>query len=165
MGFPVSRPFLRACRVQAATARTDTPARPGASWAYLSEFQGRVAAAGVAAALARFRSTRKTPLPPAARTRSPSTTIQNTREPWLDVAAGGWLPAVVLLFAVRVLEEASVLEGAGVLAAVVVGVEAAVVVGVEATVLERVGCGVEVEGGGPEGGGGLVSGKSTQDWV
>ncbi|HEU5200637.1 MAG TPA: hypothetical protein VFU32_13445, partial [Ktedonobacterales bacterium] len=81
----------------------------------VSSLRGKVVAADIEAVLARFRSTMKTPLPPAARTRSPINTIQNTVIPWLEVGSVGWPPEVVPPFAMVVLEEAAVREDAGVL--------------------------------------------------
>jgi hypothetical protein len=106
---------------------------------------------------------RKTPLPPAARSRRAANTLHNTRGPWLDMEAGGELPAVVPPLAVVVLEEASVLEAAGVL--VEAGVLPTEGVGVSAGkgVLLGAGVGVEVGGFEPGGRGGLVSGNWATD--
>jgi hypothetical protein len=135
---------------------------PATTGTHPSSELGRVSVAAGAAPLARLRRTRKTPLPPAARSRRTTNTLQNTRVPWLDVAAGGWPPAVVPPLALVVLEVAGVpedddvLEDAGVLLPEGVGVSAAgaVLMGVV------VGLGVGLE---PVGIGGLVSGKWATD--
>lgn len=103
--------------------------------------------ADIAAALARFRSTMMTPLPPAARSRRPINTIQNTVVPWLEGESVGWLPEVVPPFALVVLEAAGVLPPEG--------------VGVSAEGAVLLGAGGEVGLGGfePPGMGGLVSEK------
>src|SRR5579863_3410438 len=99
-----------------------------------SELGGRVTVAAGAATRARLRNTRKTPLPPATRSRRTTNPIPKSRGPWGDVAAGGWLPAMVPSVAVAVLEGVGVLplamavpEGVGVLPTEGVGVGVSVV--------------------------------------
>ena len=99
----------------------------------------------------------KAPLPPAARSRRTTNTIQNARVPCLDVVSVGWLPVVVPPLAPVVLEAAGVLPPRGVAELEGTGVLPAE--GVDPTVVVLVETGVGWEP--PPGIGGLVNGKSV----